>query len=191
MEWCAVWKGSVKDCLDHLCSKHDGAQLMAMKTLGKFVPPWTVSREFWQAALRPDMSGVETDVRLFHESGCRFVHRYRIYKDPMPHVSLQGKVVANLIMFVHRATTHLHLAIPSFGTTTEPVPLECYMVVPLSRQPVWPVKVSFAEDVEIKRIHRVFWTRQDFCVGEPLENSIHLEKGHGFFFSPVHHCTQK
>ena len=111
MEWCAVWKGSVKDCLDHLCSKHDGAQLMAMKTLGKFVPPWTVSREFWQAALRPDMSGVETDVRLFHESGCRFVHRYRIYKDPMPHVSLQGKVVANLIMFVHRATTHLHLAI--------------------------------------------------------------------------------
>ena len=163
---------------------------------GEVCPPLDSFPGFWQAALRPDMSGVETDVRLFHESGCRFVHRYRIYKDPMPHVSLQGKVVASLIMFVHRAMaiaqlTHLHLAIPSSGTTTKPVPLECYLVVPLSRQPVWPVKVSFAEDVEIKRIHRVFWTRQDFCVGEPLENSIHLEKGHVFFFSPVHHCTQK
>ena len=39
VEWCAVWKGSVKDCLAHLRSKHDGAQFTDMKTLGKFFPP--------------------------------------------------------------------------------------------------------------------------------------------------------
>ena len=50
LEWCTVWKGSVKDCLDHLRSKHDGAQFLDMKTLGKFC-----------------------------ESGCRLVNRYQIY----------------------------------------------------------------------------------------------------------------
>ena len=33
----------------------------------------------WCAALRPDVSGVPTDVK--------------IYRDPMPHVSLRGRVV--------------------------------------------------------------------------------------------------
>ena len=72
----------------------------------------------------------------------------------MPHVSLRGKVVGNLITFVNRALaiaqlTHLHLTIPSSGTTTEPVPLDCVPVVPLPRKPVKPVKVSFAEDMEV------------------------------------------
>ena len=72
VDWCTVWKGSVKDCLDQLHSKHDVAQFMGLKTLlGKFCPSWTVSREFWRAALRPDMSGVATDVKLLQESGCR------------------------------------------------------------------------------------------------------------------------
>ena len=50
VEWCSVWRG-LQDCLDHLRSKHDGTQLIGLKTLGKFFPPWTVSREFWSAAL--------------------------------------------------------------------------------------------------------------------------------------------
>ena len=35
VEWCAVWQGSVKDCLDHLRGKHDGVQFLALKNLGK------------------------------------------------------------------------------------------------------------------------------------------------------------
>ena len=67
---------------------------------------------------------------------------------------LRGKVVRNLITFVHRVMAiaqlnHLHLTIPSSGTTTEPVPPDCFPVVPLPRKPVLPVKVSFAEDVEV------------------------------------------
>ena len=51
VEWCTVWKGSVQDCMDHLRSKHKGTHFLGLKTLGKFFPPWTVSREFWKAAL--------------------------------------------------------------------------------------------------------------------------------------------
>ena len=101
----------------------------------------------------PPTSG-NTDVQLFHESGCRLVHRYRINKDPMPHVSLRGKVVRNFIMFVNRVMTisqltHLHLSIPSSGTTSEPLPPDCFPVVPLPRKPIKSVKVSFAKDVEV------------------------------------------
>ena len=39
VEWCAVWKGSVGDCLDHLREKHGGSQFVALKNLGKFFPP--------------------------------------------------------------------------------------------------------------------------------------------------------
>ena len=53
VEWCAVWKGSVRDCLDHLREKHGGSQLAALENLGKFFPPWTVPRDFWLAALQP------------------------------------------------------------------------------------------------------------------------------------------
>ena len=47
VEWCTVWKGSVSDCLGHLQDKHGGSQYMAIKNMGKFFPPWTVSRDFW------------------------------------------------------------------------------------------------------------------------------------------------
>ena len=38
VEWCAVWKGSVGDCLHHLREKHGGSQFVALKNLEKFFP---------------------------------------------------------------------------------------------------------------------------------------------------------
>ena len=38
-----------------------------------FFPPWTVSRDVWQMALRPDVSGIAVDAQLFHEAGCHRV----------------------------------------------------------------------------------------------------------------------
>ena len=71
----------------------------------------------------------------------------------MPHVSLRGKVITYLIAFVyfHRAMavaqlTHLHLLVPSSGTTTGTVPPECFPVVPFPRK---PRRISFASDVEV------------------------------------------
>ena len=44
VEWCAVWKGSVRPCLDHLTEKHGGSTFFALKNVAKFFPPWTVTR---------------------------------------------------------------------------------------------------------------------------------------------------
>ena len=73
----------------------------------------------------------------------------------MPHVSLT-KVIQNLLAFVHRVMvitqlTHLHLTIPSSGSTTEPVPLECFLIVPLRRRSDGPPRVSFAVHLEVIR----------------------------------------
>ena len=88
VEWCAVWKDYVSDCLGHLHDKHGG--FFALKNVAKFFPPWTVTRDVWQAAIRPDVSGIAVDARLFHETACRLVHRCRVYKDPFPHPALRG-----------------------------------------------------------------------------------------------------
>ena len=145
----------MKNCLDHMRSKYDGAQFLDMKTLGKFFPPWTVSRVFWRAALQPDVSGVVTDVKLYHESGCRLVHRYRIlqrFTETLCHMCPFG--VIKVIAFVHRTMaitqlTHLYLTIPSSRTTTKPVPPDCFPIFPLTCKPDGPNKVSFAADVEV------------------------------------------
>ena len=77
VELCAVWKGSVRSCLEHLTEKHGGSTFFALKNVAKFIPPWTVTRSIWLNALRPDVSGVAVDALLFHEAGRRLVHRYR------------------------------------------------------------------------------------------------------------------
>ena len=56
------------DCLDHLRGKHGGSQFMELKNLGKFFPPWTITRDFWHAALQPCVSGIAVDVKLFQRS---------------------------------------------------------------------------------------------------------------------------
>ena len=100
VEWCAVWKGSGRACLEHLAEKHGGSTLGATTSVAKSFPPWTVTRDVWHAALRPDVSGVTVDALLFHEAGRRLVHRYRVYKDPFPHPALRDGVIPRLLSFV-------------------------------------------------------------------------------------------
>ena len=90
VEWCTAWKGSVRDCLGHLNDKHGRSTFFALNNVAKFFPPWTVTRDVWQTALRPDVSGIVVDMHLFHEARCRLVHRYRVYKDPFPNPALRG-----------------------------------------------------------------------------------------------------
>ena len=131
VEWCAVWKGSVSDCLGHLQDKHGGSQYVALKNIAKFFPPWTVPRDLWMTALRPDVSGIAVDARLFHEAGCRLVHKYCVYKDPFPHPALRWGVLPWLLSFVGWAMaitqlTHLHISIPTSGAPPGQVPEECF-----------------------------------------------------------------
>ena len=60
------------------------------------VPPWTVTRAAWNVALRPSVSGIAMDVMLFHQHSGRLVHRYCIFADPLPHMSLRVPVMSRL-----------------------------------------------------------------------------------------------
>ena len=150
--WCAVWKGSARACLEHLAEKHGGSTLDITTKVAKFFPPWSVTREVWHTALRPDVSGVAVDALLFHEAGCRLVHRYRVNKDPFPHPALRDGVIPRLLSCVCRAMaiarlTYLRISIPSSGALPGQVPMECF---PEETAPVAQSRrrrVSFAEEV--------------------------------------------
>ena len=119
--WYAVCKGSGRACLEHMAEKHGGSTLEITTNVAKFFPPWTVTRDVWLAALRPDVSGVAVDALLFHEAGRRLVHRYRVYKDPFPHPALRDGVIPRLLSCVVRAMaiarlTHLRFSFPSSGS---------------------------------------------------------------------------
>ena len=154
VEWCAVWKGSVRECLEHLAEKYGGSTFVAMENVEKFFLPWTVTRSVWLNALRPDVSGIAVETLLFHEAGQRLVHRYLIYRDPFPHPALRDGVVARLLSCVARAMaiaklTHLRISIPSSGAPPGQVPVECFPggaphVRPPSRR-----HVSFADEVTL------------------------------------------
>ena len=155
VEWCAVWKGSVHECKEHLAEKHGVSTFVAMENVEKFFLPWTVTRSVWLNALRPDVSGIAVGTLLFHWAGQRLVHRYRIYRDPFPHPALRDGVVARLLSCVVRALaiaklTHLRISIPSSGAPPGQVPVECFpggapvygrraaaMCRSLTRSPCW------------------------------------------------------
>ena len=134
VEWCAMWKGSVKDCMGHFNEKHGGSAFFELKNVQRFFPQWTVTGDVWQMALHPDVSGIAVDTRLFHEAGCRLVHKYCVYKDPFPHLALRREgVIPRLLSFVDRAMviarlTHLDscISIPASGMPPGQVPAECF-----------------------------------------------------------------
>ena len=92
--------------LYHLRGRHNADSSVGLKMLGKYFPPWSVTRETWHAVQPPGVSGIATDIMLFHQPGRPLVHRYRIYKDPLSHVSLRGTVLRKLTMFA-MAVAHL------------------------------------------------------------------------------------
>ena len=149
VEWCAVWKGSVRECRDHFSDKHRDSETVNFDQVSKVMPAWTVPRDFWTKALRPEISGIAVDVMLFHESGRKLVHKYRVYRDPLPHPALREGKISKLISLANRAMviaqlTQLRMAIPASGHAPGEVPLDCFPK--LTNVPNTPDKkrVSFA-----------------------------------------------
>ena len=104
VEWCAVWKGSVRECRDHFNEKHCVSETLDFDDkVSKSFPAWTVTRDFWERALKPEISGIAVDIRLFHESGRRLIPKYRVYQDPLPHPALREGRITKLISLVNRA----------------------------------------------------------------------------------------
>ena len=99
--------------------------------MSKSFPAWTVTRDFWEQALKPEISGIAVDIQLFHESGRRLVHKYRVYRDPLPHPALREGRISKLISLVNRAMaiaqlTQLRIAIPLSGNVPGEVPIDCF-----------------------------------------------------------------
>ena len=99
--------------------------------MSRSFPAWTVTHKFWEQALKSEISDIAVDVRLFHESGRRLVHKYRVYQEPAPHPALREGKITKLLSFVNRAMviaqlTHLRIAIPSSGTPPGEVPSDCF-----------------------------------------------------------------
>ena len=151
VEWCAVWKGSVRECRDHFSDKHRDSETVNFDKVSKIMPSWTVPRDFWAKALRPEISGIAVDVMLFHESGCKLVHKYRVYRDPLPHPALREGRISKLISLANRAMviarlTQLRMAIPASGHAPGEVPVDCFPK--LTNVPNTPdrKRVSFCDD---------------------------------------------
>ena len=58
IEWCAVWKGSVRECRDHFNDKHSGSVTLDFEKVSRSFPAWTVTCKFWEQALNPKISGI-------------------------------------------------------------------------------------------------------------------------------------
>ena len=89
------------------------------------------------------------DVQLFHESGRRLVHRYRVYQDPLQHPALREGRITKLLSFVNRAMvisqlTHLRIAIPSSGNPPEEVPSDCFLKTTEPSVTKKPRRVTFS-----------------------------------------------
>ena len=149
VEWCAVWTGSVCECRDHFNEKHSGSETIDFDKVSKAFPAWTVTRDFWKQALKPEISGIAVDITLFRESGRRLVHKYRVYRDPLPHPALCEGKISRLISLANRAMaiaqlTQLRIAIPSSGNARGEVSIDCFPMTEDVDKTKVTKRVSFA-----------------------------------------------
>ena len=65
------------------------------------------------------------DIQLFHESGRRLVHKYRVYRDPLPHPALREGRITNRAMAIAQLT-QLRIAIPLSVNVPGEEPIDCF-----------------------------------------------------------------
>ena len=180
-----MWKGCVRECQDHFNEKHSGSDTLDFDKVSKSFPTWTVTRDFWERALKPEISGIAVDIRLFHESGRRLVHRYCVYQDPLPHPALREGRITKLISLVNRAMviaklTHLRIVIPSSGNPPGEVPSDCFpkmdelgMIKMTKRVSFAPVCQTSTEEVDPLIANMTGTIRQE--IEEPRAKDVREE----------------
>ena len=96
VSWCTVWKGTPQDCMDHVRGVHDVPWEVKSASLEHFLPPWIVRRQVLVDSLKPQHSGISTDILLFSDIHLSLVHHYRIHKRGLPHVTLRWGYMSQL-----------------------------------------------------------------------------------------------
>ena len=94
-------------CVDQIRKKHHVGDLVQTASLGKWFPPWTVTRATCNAVLMPKVSGISTDAALFSEHGAQLVHHVSVI---VLHASLRGSSMLDLLYFTNRACADAHWA---------------------------------------------------------------------------------
>ena len=133
--WCSIWKGTIQDCVEHVRLRHHGGMSVKASTIGKCFPSGTVMA--WNAALKPTVSGIATDIMLFTQHGARLVHRYRVYGGYVPHHSPRGSFMSRLSDFTHWDCAEAHLAAKrgrDSSTVSHPSPVRP------APMPLWPIR---------------------------------------------------
>ena len=97
--WCTVWKGTAQDCVDHMRRTHDAPLAVKAANLGRYFPPWTVTREQWSTITHPSISGVAIDTLLFSRIGSPLFHCYRIISRTGTHAAFWGTYMRRLHAF--------------------------------------------------------------------------------------------
>ena len=66
-----------QDCVDHMKRAHDIPPLAKATNLGRWFPPWTVTREQWYSMSRLAISGIAVDTLLSSRIGVLLFPIYR------------------------------------------------------------------------------------------------------------------
>ena len=89
---------------------HDVPWDVKSASLEQFLPPWKVRRQVWSDSLKPQHSGISTDILLFSDINLSLVHHYQIHKCGLPHVAFRRNYMSQL-----RALLPLPVAQPVDG----------------------------------------------------------------------------
>ena len=102
VSWCTVWKGTPQDCMDHVRGRMMFRGKLNRPALNTFYRRGQFN--VWMDSLKPQHSGISTDILLFSDIHLSLVHHpYRIHKRGFPHVAFQKNYMSQL---------HVLLAVP-------------------------------------------------------------------------------
>ena len=96
VSWCTVWKGTPQDCMEHVRGVHDVPWDVKSASLERFLPLWTIRRQVWLDSLKPQHSGISTDILLFSDINLSLVQHYRIHRRGVPHVAFRKNYMSQL-----------------------------------------------------------------------------------------------
>ena len=118
VSWCMVWKGTPRDCMDHVRGAHDVPWVVKSASIEQFVPLWTFRRQVWSDSLKPSHLGISMDVLLFSYINRSLVHHYRVHKRGLPHVTFCKEYMARLRALLPSPVAQSQYSMPSPVSTS-------------------------------------------------------------------------
>ena len=149
--------------------------------MARFFPPWKVTWDVWQAALRPDILGHCGGRTAVPCGRMSFGTQVPGVQGPVSSPGAQGGggggVIPHLLSFVASAMaiaqlTQLHISIPASGVPPGQVPAECFPGGTSLQGPTSPHRVLFASNVMVLGDAQPPVHSPDIVIHEPLRPEV-------------------